>query len=906
MSVELNMLMQTETTPGVADVGQLRSWNVLKKHFDGISYVERYIDIAREVSLGLFSDGFDHFILHGLRERRQIFLYGNWADEIALAPFLLYLGMHEEVEEIYKNFLARRFGKFDLDRYAEYDGKWWDPRGPVYFARDYENITQHEISHPHLEDEWTYEMLEPLVILHEQIEDGWVTSESVRQFQSIVKISREETIGRGLQVIFATATHDKERRADLSTLIRSFFIRNCCRFIPTAMNFRGPYVEGAVLSEFEIVTALGTNNYQVASDHFCELSLNGKSKGYEFCIVLAIIANLEVIEETFFSDRGKKCGSNFKLISKLQAMLPRHCFNTSFLLNGALARVEQHRGEFESAIHFYKNALKIAPDFFHANGLMVECLMHLGLVSQAEQSYSDLGEATNLSIGVADTLSYIRKWAGKQDSIVRWVDKLSEQTSLPADFNFQSNPKNIPLRWQDMVLRGVALADHDFRLQLHFDGLAAVKDEAIFFGRMPKAFELSVYSDVLTLKIGDGLRWVYELPLIGLRRRDSVSIVVTRLGQNLTVDLNGVRQFSHQIREDFWIRGESFEVSRTFVEAKTYSVSVAADIEIEKYPDPKPAECLTFLSVFWGKSYAEMFADIAVPSLIKSGTLEDVAKLMPTNYCIYCPPAEAKIIEKAIRNIRRFIPDVHIFTHAFSDDHSDNVNLLHDLLPLIWRKIEADNGLVVMAQPDHCFGTGLANIVEKFEGNDYWVAGHPRVSFESGASQIKNLLKKKGKLDNADLVTFAANSHPHVTFRTGLRKNNEKWLNATRRKDHFEVYFKEPPPLVLRPTKDMQSVFSGSPFGNPFEQIDHDIVDLVYRQGRLKVVDNSDDFFWFEFSSDDKNLPTIRNLYWSLAAQYLSKTPLKWNLPIASSEKVGKPKPVRKRAAGKSRKSIQE
>jgi hypothetical protein len=82
--------------------------------------------------------------------------------------------------------------------------------------------------------------------------------------------------------------------------------------------------------------------------------------------------------------------------------------------------------------------------------------------------------------------------------------------------------------------------------------------------------------------------------------------------------------------------------------------------------------------------------------------------------------------------------------------------------------------------------------------------------------------------------------------------------------------------------KDILSIFTGEPYGEPFEQIDHDIVELVYRQERLRVVDDSRKFFWTEFSHNTKNSPTIRNSYWSAAARSLSRTKLTWWLPASA------------------------
>ena len=57
-----------------------------------------------------------------------------------------------------------------------------------------------------------------------------------------------------------------------------------------------------------------------------------------------------------------------------------------------------------------------------------------------------------------------------------------------------------------------------------------------------------------------------------------------------------------------------------------------------------------------------------------------------------------------------------------------------------------------------------------------------------------------------------------------------------------------------------------------FEAIDHEIVDLMNAQGRLKLVSDSKKFFWVEYCKKFRNYPFLINDYWSTTSRELSKT----------------------------------
>jgi hypothetical protein len=298
-------------------------------------------------------------------------------------------------------------------------------------------------------------------------------------------------------------------------------------------------------------------------------------------------------------------------------------------------------------------------------------------------------------------------------------------------------------------------------------------------------------------------------------------------------------------------------------------------LAIAKYRTRAKSRDVTFVSIFWGPEFADMFVKLMVPSLCGLGGLSRIASQYNVKFEVYTPGADGALIEPGLRALRSLPVDVRLYAGFVGDDPDTNLNRLGHYLTQIWGAHEREGCVTVMAQPDHVIGSGLLGLLDRFTANQYVVSGHPRVSKESGFPAITERLAQGTIGNNGDLVRLCAREHPHVTFRTALG-SDEGWLRACDVGNGFAVFFKEPPPLLLQARKDCLAVLTGSSDVNLHEQIDHEIVDLMYRQGRLVIVDDSRDFFWAEMSSDKKSIPTVRNLYWSKAAQMLNRTELRW------------------------------
>ena len=68
---------------------------------------------------------------------------------------------------------------------------------------------------------------------------------------------------------------------------------------------------------------------------------------------------------------------------------------------------------------------------------------------------------------------------------------------------------------------------------------------------------------------------------------------------------------------------------------------------------------------------------------------------------------------------------------------------------------------MIVAPPDHVFGNGLLNIIERTKPLDYTIS-HPRIEYEKGTKNLGNYLKSHLKdQNNKKLINWGMNSVPH-------------------------------------------------------------------------------------------------------------------------------------------------
>jgi hypothetical protein len=269
------------------------------------------------------------------------------------------------------------------------------------------------------------------------------------------------------------------------------------------------------------------------------------------------------------------------------------------------------------------------------------------------------------------------------------------------------------------------------------------------------------------------------------------------------------------------------------------------------------------LTIFYGQTHGDMFLNTLLPSLWTAGNVFSmIADGHSVIHRIYCTPDDISRLPKDLPMI--------VNTSLLLGDGKDRERLHLAFIEQINRQV-----LTVMCPCDHVFGVGLYGAVMGLHPGEYLVCGHPRISREAGLGPMGKFLSVS-HADNRDLVRFCMESIPHPIVTRGIAFPELYW-RTTRRADHWETFFKEPPPLAFWGSPDMLDAWQSPTVGN-WEVVDHDLVNLCHKRGTLKAIMDSREFFWAEFTSEHQYLPTIYNDIWLASCKHFNATPCRWYL----------------------------
>ncbi|MRG70172.1 tetratricopeptide repeat protein [Alphaproteobacteria bacterium HT1-32] len=506
------------------------------------------------------------------------------------------------------------------------------------------------------------------------------------------------------------------------------------------------------------------------------------------------------------------------------------------------------------------------------------CLTYQGKLAKAEPW---LHRARQQDPDDSDTnrhYAHIRRWQGHYDDIIIYSDQSSDH-----DCAFAGRPAS-HLN-DDFRLPMAVMADHDFELHAELSVHDTGARQTLLRPLKDHCFEITREADnTLSLSVGDGGSWrsIERYRLCDQPVGDRLTLILVRAQGRIScrVSTQPAKQFGAS--NDLLIPGDNLCIgdpeipgqviaSRFFLKISNYDRSVT-----------RPCRRIDINTIFYGDMFARLMAHTMLPSLMLPDNLPDLMKDYEVVQHIYCTRRELPVLHQVRHLLDKAGIPLRINTSILEQNGDGAARSC--LYRAVWDQVEtslAREALVLMAPPDHVFGRGLSKTLRAMKPYDYLVVGHPRVMMETAYRDLRADLARPDVdqfFTNEYLVDLAMHRHPHLVIQTGLNNPSEFWWNSRRDGDIYRTRFKEPPPVAYYPARDMLCVMTGNPYTLPFETIDHDIVDLMHRTGRLKWVDNSQDFFWIEYCKRTRNVPTIYNRYWSPAARMFSETDLNWHL----------------------------
>ncbi|MEY4331511.1 MAG: hypothetical protein RLZZ196_249 [Bacteroidota bacterium] len=598
-----------------------------------------------------------------------------------------------------------------------------------------------------------------------------------------------------------------------------------------------------------------------------------KTKSNNLIYFGALVSMLEVLFNSFhYSKRGSQYSRSIdELLMRVNDLEPSGEIMYKEFAIGVLNMMAQRP---IIASNYFAKAMELRHEASH---YLVRSLENSGEIRKAR----DLLLETLLStcrFKAEDPLvlhySTLDNWVNKIDNI-RYdsEDKIGESTVL------------IPFKPHKGLLfkaiDNIYLADHDFKIGLQFS--KKMKNGLLF--QYSNSLQLFGNADNLSLKISiNGQTYLLNMPRIEIKKNNFAEI--SRFGDLLAFKFNGaVKEI--RISKDAIIYGGRLIFDNSCFDITNYYV------DVYKYKSAIKSNKIVIYSSWYGDEFTELFFNSLLPSLSRPDGLPSLKKSYEIEWRIYTTEEQKKKIIDEIPKFKNLFNKLTINTTILKSENFDPREYLHETFIDCVRSAIPNNSIVLFAPPDHIFGSGLNQLVDNCEIDEYIISPHPRVSYEDtfqlnnhGELIFKNKLNaENGYLSNIKLAALAINKYAHPIVNYGLNptsvdgyRENSFWWSAVKNGNNISVQFKEPPPVLFHARGDIVAGMLSEGYSSTFERVDHDLVEWMYKTKRLKVIDSNKDFFWVEYCKKGRNIPTLMNGYWPPSAQNIYKKTHNWSL----------------------------
>jgi tetratricopeptide (TPR) repeat protein len=254
-----------------------------------------------------------------------------------------------------------------------------------------------------------------------------------------------------------------------------------------------------------------------------------------------------------------------------------------------------------------------------------------------------------------------------------------------------------------------------------------------------------------------------------------------------------------------------------------------------------------------GQEHIDFLEHVAYPAL---SSTQDFDKLLAEHkviYNIYTTPADFErmrgFLDKLVQRGIRYRVNVELL--SFSQELYSILTL--PIIDQVKRSL-ALRSAVVMALPDAIISGSIYRVLKDMKPFETVVCAMPRIDSEVAYTELKKFFadtNNKG-LDSRKFVRKSMTDFRHPQTYSALVSENN-CLSYRDRGNYYLARNFAPPPLCFYAREEMLHHMIRNPLCGPnsiasFYAIDHDFVDSAHCSNNLRLIDNSDYFFWAEFT----------------------------------------------------------
>lgn len=287
-----------------------------------------------------------------------------------------------------------------------------------------------------------------------------------------------------------------------------------------------------------------------------------------------------------------------------------------------------------------------------------------------------------------------------------------------------------------------------------------------------------------------------------------------------------------------------------------------------------------------GQEHVDFLEYAAFPALSSTEGFDRLLQERTFVYNIYTTPADYGalhgFLEKLSRRGIRYRVNVELL--GLSQDLYTILSL--PIIDQVKRSL-AMRSIVVMALPDAIISGSIHRVINDMKPNETVVCAMPRINTAVAYPALKAFFadpQNKG-LVSRDFVRRSMTDFRHPQTHSALVCDSP----CLRYRDMGGYYSAKnwaPPPLCFHAREEMLDHMMRNPLCGPnavasFYTVDHDFVDSAYRSGTLRLIDDSDYFFWAEFTGPTRHGDFLagrkaEDYYYPESARHVFQHEFKW------------------------------
>ncbi|WP_263768670.1 tetratricopeptide repeat protein [Propionivibrio soli] len=302
-------------------------------------------------------------------------------------------------------------------------------------------------------------------------------------------------------------------------------------------------------------------------------------------------------------------------------------------------------------------------------------------------------------------------------------------------------------------------------------------------------------------------------------------------------------------------------------------------------PDFGAGQIVELFCMVSGQEHVDFLEYAAYPALSSTEGFDRLLQERTVVYNIYTTPSDLGALKGFLSKLeqRGIRYRVNVELLGLSQDLYAILSL-----PIIdqVRRSLAMRSIVVMALPDAIISGSIHRVIGDMKPGETVVCAMPRINTDLAYPALRaRFAEGQGALNSRDFVHRAMTEFRHPQTHSAL-VSDSPCLRYREGDGYYSAHNWAPPPLCFYAREEMLDHMMRNPLCGPhaiasFYTVDHDFVDSAFKSGALRLIDDSDYFFWAEFTGPTRHCDFLagrkaESYYYPESARYVFQHEFKW------------------------------